>query len=386
MNALTASDHAGTHLKVLAALLLVSALSVGFPQEASADDAVIQLGDETVTEAEFNDRFALAARSIAARQGIPYNEQTRALFESLRPRYLEQLATERVLLAEAEARGVTIPDEEVDAQLEQIRGGYETEEAFTKFLNEVGFENEADFRDFIRENLLVQRVVEELSQGVEVTDEEVRSFYDENQAQINAPFERVRDRIQQQLVGERLNEQIAELREASDVQVFPENLTQAATGQAGQGTTGGAVTGGAMTGGSDAGTDTSGAVSPEEFASLQTATYEIYPSEGFDVNGTVQVAENVDGGARVTVTLQNTEDGQMYPSHFHEGDCGSGGEIVYPLEPLPGGPESIVTEVDASVFDIINSDLYINIHRSPDDLGTIVACGEVGLGANDQWR
>lgn len=133
---------------------------------------------------------------------------------------------------------------------------------------------------------------------------------------------------------------------------------------------------------------TSDAVSPEEFATLQTASYKIYPTEGFDVGGTVQVTEDVDvgGNARVAVTLLNTESGQLYPSHFREGDCGSGGEIIYPLEPIPGGPESVVTSIAGSVFTVINSDLYINIHRSPDDLETIVACGEVGLGANDQWR
>lgn len=139
-----------------------------------------------------------------------------------------------------------------------------------------------------------------------------------------------------------MNQQIADLREASDVQVFPENLSQVEVG----GMTGGTMTGGTMTGGS-------GAVSPEEFATLQTAAYEIYPSEGFNVNGTVQVAENVDGGARVTVTLQDIDAGQMYPSHFHEGDCGSGGEIIYPLEAIPGDNGSIVTNVGASVFDVI---------------------------------
>ena len=75
----------------------------------------------------------------------------------------------------------------------------------------------------------------------------------------------------------------------------------------------------------------------------------------------------------------------MYPSHFRTGDCGTGGDVVYPLEIIPGGSGSTVTTVDARVFDIINSDLYINI-RSPDDMSVIVACGEVGLGANARWR
>lgn len=127
-------------------------------------------------------------------------------------------------------------------------------------------------------------------------------------------------------------------------------------------------------------------VSPEEFETLQTAFYQIYPTESFNVDGVVQVTEDPDGGARVTVTLRDTDSGQMYPSHFHAGDCGSGGAIVYPLELIPGGPDTVVSRIDASVFDVINSDLHINIHQSPDNLGTIVACGEVGLGANEQWR
>ena len=153
--------------------------------------------------------------------------------------------------------------------------------------------------------------------------------------------------------------------------------------QSGGGASGGASGGAAdVTGGSDA-------VSPEEFATLQTATYEVYPTEVGDVNGVVQVVENVDGGARVVVTLLETEGNRAYPAHFHAGDCGSGGEIVYPLEAVPSSAEgntaAEVTTVDTSVFDIINRDLYINIHQ-PGDLSTILACGEVGLGANAQWR
>jgi peptidyl-prolyl cis-trans isomerase C len=130
--------------------------------DPAADEVVIELGSETVTQSEFDERFNLALRSLAARQGVPLNEQTHALFDQLKPNYLEQVATERALLQEAEAMSITVPDEEVDAQIQQIRQNYETEEAYGQFLSETGFEDETDFRDFIRENLLVQRTVEQL--------------------------------------------------------------------------------------------------------------------------------------------------------------------------------------------------------------------------------
>jgi hypothetical protein len=121
-------------------------------------------------------------------------------------------------------------------------------------------------------------------------------------------------------------------------------------------------------------TDTSSQDVP---TTLTTASFNIYPTENSTIEGTVQIMETTDQGTRVAVTLLNTETGQLYPAHFHDGDCGSGGEIVYPLEPLPGGPDSVVSFVDAPFSKVMNSDLYINVHQSPDNLETILACGEV---------
>jgi FKBP-type peptidyl-prolyl cis-trans isomerase (trigger factor) len=136
--------------------------------------------------------------------------------------------------------GITVSDEEVDTQIQQLRQNYETEAAYNQFLTENGFENEAAFSDFIRENLLVQRTVEQLGQGIEVTDEEIQAFYDENQAQINVTLEQARDQIRQQLQREELNARIAKVREASDVRVFPENLGLVSSMSGGTGMSGGA--------------------------------------------------------------------------------------------------------------------------------------------------
>lgn len=84
--------------------------------------------------------------------------------------------------------------------------------------------------------------VEQLGSDIQVTDEEIQTFYDENQAQIGAPLEQVRDQIRQQLIREELNTRIAGVREASAVQVFPENLGLVS------GTSGG-MSGGGMSGG-----------------------------------------------------------------------------------------------------------------------------------------
>jgi len=225
-------------------LLTALAVSPTLAQDRAADEVVVELGDQTVTQSEFDERFNLALRSLAQRQGVPLNDQTRALFDQLKPNYLEQVATEQALLQEAESRGITVSAQEVDAQIQQIRQNYETEAAYNQFLTETGFEDEASFRDFIRENLLVQRTVEQLGSDIQVTGEQIQTFYDENQAQIGAPLEQVRDQIRQQLIREELNTRIAGVREASDVQVFPENLGLVSGMSGGAGMSGGGMSGG----------------------------------------------------------------------------------------------------------------------------------------------
>ena len=206
-------------------LSLITMLGVAYAQEtqiAEENPAVIEVGETSITLEEFNERFGLAARSLANRQGLPYNEETRALFDELRPAYLEQLATEQVLLQEAETRGISVTDEELDARLEEIRANYESDEAFNQFLSETGFEDEAEFREFVREQETIQRTIEQLGQEVEVSDEDIQSYYDENQEQIGQPLDQVRDQVRAQVERERLNERFAELREAAGVNVYPE--------------------------------------------------------------------------------------------------------------------------------------------------------------------
>ena len=171
-------------------LALFALLSLGTAQEdapAALDPVVIQSGDTTETLSTFNRRFDVALRNVAAQQGVPLDDATRAQFESFRPVYLDQRATEIALLAEAEARGLTLSDEDVDARVAEARANFESDEAFGAALEEAGFADEAGLREVIRETETVQQVVDALREEVEVSDEEVETYYNENQAQFEAP-------------------------------------------------------------------------------------------------------------------------------------------------------------------------------------------------------
>ena len=98
------------------------------------------------------------------------------------------------------------------------------------------------------------------------------------------------------------------------------------------------------------------------------------------VEGSVLIA---DYGRRtvVSVALAGTSPGERHPTHFHLGRCGTGGDIVVLLQSVRGDTGFSVTVLDTPFDDLVGGEYYLNVHRSPAELDTILACGEVGLHA-----
>ena len=111
---------------------------------------------------------------------------------------------------------------------------------------------------------------------------------------------------------------------------------------------------------------------------VQRTRYQVLPVDGSGVRGSVLVSDYGFEEAVVVILLSGTQAGGVHPAHFHLGDCGSGGEIVVPLENVSGRSGLSVTTTDAFYEDIVSGDHYLNIHLSPDSMDVIVACGEVG--------
>jgi hypothetical protein len=80
----------------------------------------------------------------------------------------------------------------------------------------------------------------------------------------------------------------------------------------------------------------------------------------------------------------------QHPADIRAGSCASFGEVVAPLAPLvvPDGEtvgqagasavEQSVTEVPLLLADLLSENSAIAVHASPDQVGTPIACGEIG--------
>lgn len=92
---------------------------------------------------------------------------------------------------------------------------------------------------------------------------------------------------------------------------------------------------------------------------------ELRGQSGATVGGTVEARSGTEG-TTATIQLQGASSGSRHPWHIHRGTCGSNGPIVGPATAYP----LLVVGSDDDAY-------YVNVHASPENMGTIVSCGQL---------
>lgn len=118
-------------------------------------------------------------------------------------------------------------------------------------------------------------------------------------------------------------------------------------------------------------------------AKVGVKRYPVGPMNDSGITGLVIVKGDT-RNSTVTVLLQGTPQGGKHPMHLHAGNCDSNGNVIVPLNDLDGTTGTSRTVANYPYGMIVGEDLYLNVHLSAEDMGTIVACGEVGLNAEGQ--
>ena len=103
------------------------------------------------------------------------------------------------------------------------------------------------------------------------------------------------------------------------------------------------------------------------------------------ISGTATFIELDDNSVTVELDLQNTPVGGVHPAHIHVNTAAEGGAIAISLNPVDGNTGESSTNFNAqddgtsiSFSELLNFDGYINVHFSAQELGTIVAQGDIG--------
>jgi peptidyl-prolyl cis-trans isomerase C len=154
-----------------------------------ADPVVLRVNGEEMLLSEFNERFTFYANNLAAQQGMQLTPEMAPMFDSLKPQYLEQLASEKVLLQEGIKRGLSVEETVVDEQIEQIKTNFASDEEYMTALTAAGLSSEDLLRQLIAESELSRRTVEALRTSIQLRPYQLQLYYDQNKAQYGTPAE-----------------------------------------------------------------------------------------------------------------------------------------------------------------------------------------------------
>ncbi|WP_422356528.1 hypothetical protein [Roseivirga pacifica] len=106
-------------------------------------------------------------------------------------------------------------------------------------------------------------------------------------------------------------------------------------------------------------------------------------------SGTITFMERKDGTTLSKIELMNTMITDSHPSHIHENSAAEGGDILFTFNNVDGSTGVAMTNIrmlddgtSITYDDILNLDGYVNIHKSANDLATLVAQGDIGSNAN----
>lgn len=108
----------------------------------------------------------------------------------------------------------------------------------------------------------------------------------------------------------------------------------------------------------------------------------VQPRAGAEVEAAVQ-ANTMWSNTAVAISMIGGEPGGQHPWHIHEGTCESGGGIVgdpdaYP--PLaPDATGGATADARLRTHLMPDENYHVNVHRSPDAMGEIIACGDLAI-------
>lgn len=174
-------------------------------------------------------------RSFA--QFLMTSEAGNTFLTEYRKHVLENLIEQELQKQKMDELGIEVTDEEIQEQIDNIienNDQFEDEKSLEDYLKDNQDMSLDDLKASMRQNLRQQKLREEVTGTVEVTEDEITSFYEQNKQSYTddegnvKPLEEVRDQIEGTIRNQKGNEAwsewLEEAKEEAEIEKKQENL------------------------------------------------------------------------------------------------------------------------------------------------------------------
>lgn len=192
-------------IKKLIASIILSALVVSMvgcsmvekTEEGVNKTVVAKVLGEKITIGEIDKQLAVVLKNLEKEYGAEYakNEEAKQYLQEQRFSVLNTMINDVIIRDQANKLGVMPTEEQLNEegkkQLDEIKASFKTEEEYKKSLEQTGLTEETLLNE-IKPAVISDKVYEEVVKGVNVTDEEIKTQYNNNQLKYTEKPNRVR--------------------------------------------------------------------------------------------------------------------------------------------------------------------------------------------------
>lgn len=165
-------------LRAALAVILVLGLTFGLAG-CGSDEVAATVNDEDIMKSELDEQVEKLQEQYPQMFEGPDAEARLLDFQQ---RLLDNLINSVLISQAAEEMGIEISDSDVDAELDQLRAGFQDDAAFEDALAQAGMTLET-LETQVRDQLLTEALLEQITSDSEVTEEDIAAYYEANSAQ-----------------------------------------------------------------------------------------------------------------------------------------------------------------------------------------------------------
>lgn len=199
---------------------------------ASLPEVVAEVNEEEIKKDEFNFHMA-QVKAMYEMQGVNLeSRENENMLRQVQWDVLQELIDEVLLVQQAEDEGLTVSNDMVQAEYQQILVQFEgDEDALENELSSMNFTPE-DLKKVIAQQLTAQQYIQQYKEEnieeeeLEVTEEEVENLYEQYSAQMEEmpDYEEIKLQLEEELRQRKVDQVKAiltqELKEESDIEVY----------------------------------------------------------------------------------------------------------------------------------------------------------------------
>ena len=153
-------------------------------QKVANSNVAAIVGSKVITMEEYEKNVE---KSMARYRSLGKNASPN-IENRIKENILRRMVENNMIKEKAENLGLKVSDEEINESFNKQKAGFESEEAFNKYLAHTGFTVESLKKD-VAFSLLREKVINKVAGEVVITDEEVKSFFDANSDRYVVPEE-----------------------------------------------------------------------------------------------------------------------------------------------------------------------------------------------------